>query len=98
MDFLKILNIEKTNPGASTGISWDTDTAGDLLEIISPVDGKPIASVRQAGIEAYDNVVKAAMAAFLHWRMVPAPKRGEIVRQIGHRLRTYKESLGTLVS
>ncbi|HET7319555.1 MAG TPA: aldehyde dehydrogenase family protein, partial [Nitrospirota bacterium] len=98
MDFLRTLGIEKINSGASTGTSWDTDTAGAVLEIRSPVDGKPIASVRLATMDAYDNVVKAAEAAFLQWRMVPAPKRGEIVRQIGQRLRMYKESLGMLVS
>src|SRR5512143_533943 len=98
MDFLRTLGIEKINPGTSTGTSWDTDTAGAVLEIQSPVDGKAIASVRLATMDAYDNIVKAAVAAFLQWRMVPAPKRGEIVRQIGQRLRMYKESLGTLVS
>jgi aldehyde dehydrogenase (NAD+) len=98
MEFLKRLGIKKINSGASTGSRWDTDAADAMLDIVSPVDGKHIASVRQATREAYDKVVKTAEAAFLHWRMVPAPTRGEIVRQISQRLRTNKEPLGTLVS
>jgi aldehyde dehydrogenase (NAD+) len=98
MDFLEKLGIESLNSGASTGQWWDTDISGLRLEIISPVDGKTIASVVQASPQAYDKVVKTAVSAFSKWRMIPAPKRGEIVRQIGLRLRQFKEPLGMLVS
>jgi len=98
MDFLKRLGIENRNSGASTGSWWDTDTAGPLLDVVSPVDGKTIASVSQASPEAYEKVVRTAESAFAKWRLVPAPKRGELVRQIGLRLRANKEPLGTLVS
>jgi L-aminoadipate-semialdehyde dehydrogenase len=98
MEFLKSLGIKKINPGTSTGSSWDTDASDIMLDVVSPVDGKTIASVKQATIEAYNKTVKIAAAAFAPWRLVPAPKRGEIVRQIGLRLRTYKEPLGALVS
>jgi len=98
MDFLKKLGIESTNPGASDGNWWDTDTTGTLLTVVSPVDGKNIASVAPASVEAYERIVRTAESAFLRWRLVPAPKRGEIVRQIGLRLRADKEPLGSLVS
>ena len=98
MDFLKKLGIEKQNFGASTGSWWDENTAGVPLEVVSPVDGKTIAGVYQASAEAYEKIASTAESAFVHWRMVPAPKRGELVRQIGLRLRAYKEPLGTLVS
>ncbi len=98
MEFLRTLGIGERNPGASTGGWWDTDSAGPWLDIVSPVDGKTIASVRQASTQAYEEVVRNAVSAFAHWRLVPAPKRGEIVRQIGLRLRAFKEPLGTLVS
>jgi aldehyde dehydrogenase (NAD+) len=98
MDFLKSLGIKKMNSGTSTGTWWDTDASDVMLDVVSPVDGKTIASVNQATPVAYNRIVKTAEAAFAQWRLIPAPKRGEIVRQIGQRLRTYKEPLGTLVS
>ena len=64
----------------------------------SPVDGKIIGSVFTTPPEAYENVIKNAQAAFSSWRMIPAPKRGEIVRQIGLMTRKFKEPLGTLIS
>ncbi len=98
MDFLKSLGIEKRNSGASTGSWWDSENAGVMLEVVSPVDGKTVAAVIQASSQAYEKVVRTAESAFALWRMVPAPKRGEIVRQIGLKLRAVKEPLGTLVS
>ena len=98
MDFLKKLGIEKINYGSSTGQKWNkTKTAGEL-KVYSPVDGKLIASVYQASEKDYEKVMKSAEEAFLYWRMIPAPKRGEVVRQIGNVLREYKEPLGMLVS
>jgi aldehyde dehydrogenase (NAD+) len=98
MEFLRTLGIEERNPGASTGGWWDRSAAGPWLEIVSPVDGKTIASVSQASSQAYEKVVATAGSAFAQWRLVPAPKRGEIVRQIGRRLRAFKGPLGALVS
>jgi len=98
MDFLKILGIKEKNFGSSTGIKWNKTKNQGELKIYSPVNGKYIASVYQSSQKDYDNVIKTAQNAFEHWREVPAPQRGEIVRQIGLKLREYKEPLGNLVS
>ena len=98
MHFLKELGIQKNNFGSSTGLKWNKTKSEGQLKIHSPVDGKLIASVYQASEKDYNNVIKTAERAFKEWRMMPAPKRGEIVRLIGNRLREYKEPLGTLVS
>jgi aldehyde dehydrogenase (NAD+) len=98
MDFLKKLGIKEKNFGASTGLEWNSTTDQGELNIVSPVDGKRIASVYLASEEDYERVAARAAAAFRQWRMVPAPKRGEVVRQIGVQLRKHKESLGSLVS
>ncbi len=94
---LKNLGIEAVNQGVSTGTQW-FDTEGKLNMSSSPIDGKDIAQVKTATLEDYEQVVKTAQKAFKEWRMVPAPVRGEIVRQIGNALREYKEDLGALVS
>jgi aldehyde dehydrogenase (NAD+) len=98
MEPLSKLGIKRQNSGASTGSWWDPGAAGGLLDVVSPVDGKTIASVSQASGEAYEKVVMTAESAFTRWRLVPAPKRGDLVRQIGLKLRASKEPLGTLVS
>ena len=98
MDFLKILGIKEKNFGTSTGTKWNKTKDQGELKIYSPVNGKYIASVYQSSQKDYDNVIKTAQNAFEHWREVPAPQRGEIVRQIGLRLREFKEQLGNLVS
>ena len=69
-----------------------------MLESYSPIDGKLIGSVKQASAQDYEKVVKTASKAFIEWRKIPAPKRGEVVRQMGEALRENKENLGTLVS
>lgn len=97
MDFLQSLHITQTNPGVSTGKSPIT-AKGAAIESYSPVDGKLIGVVQSADRANYDAVVAKAREAFLQWRMWPAPKRGEVVRQIGEALRRYKEPLGKLVS
>lgn len=94
---LSKLGIEKNNNGASTGTKW-MKGGGEKIDSISPVDGKKIASVESISRETYDSVIDAAQSAFAEWRMWPAPRRGEIVRQIGEALRKYKEPLGMLVS
>ncbi len=98
MEFLKTLGIERTNRGVSTGLKWLGDTGGPILEVVSPVDGKIIASVVAATEADYERVARTAHQAFLEWRLVPAPKRGQIVRRIGDQLRIYKQPLGHLVS
>lgn len=97
MDILSPLNIKPQSDGASTGTKW-LHTSGEKIASFSPVDGKLIGSVTSAGKDNYEAVVKAATQAFAEWRMWPAPKRGEIVRQLGEALRKYKEPLGKLVS
>ena len=97
MDFLSTLKIDSVNKGVSTGIQWIT-SKGETIDSYSPVDGKKIGSVIAADKDSYEVVVKKAEEAFKSWRLVPAPKRGEIIRQIGDALRHYKEPLGKLVS
>ncbi len=97
MDFLNALHIQASNKGVSTGSVW-LDTTGKTIESYSPVDGKKIGAVSCADKNSYEAVIKKAEAAFLQWRTVPAPKRGEVVRQVGEALRQYKEPLGKLVS
>ncbi|MBI5858764.1 MAG: aldehyde dehydrogenase family protein [Sphingobacteriales bacterium] len=97
MDFLKALKIESVNNGVSTGTNW-IKSNGKIIDSYSPVDGKKIASVILADENSYQTVLQKAEEAFKVWRMMPAPKRGEIVRQIGEALRHYKEPLGKLVS
>ncbi len=97
MDFLKQLNIEATNAGVSTGNEW-IKSVGAIIESQSPVDGKLIGTVESADANSYELVVAKAQEAFLEWRNWPAPKRGEVVRQLGDALRTNKDALGKLVS
>ena len=95
---LKELGIKEKNYGSSTGQNWGNTTSDGELIIVSPTDGKHIASVYQASAKDFDDIIKTADDAFKIWRKIPAPKRGDIVRQIGVRLRDYKKPLGTLVS
>ncbi len=97
MEFLKALQIGMMNQGVSTGTQW-INTGGATIDSFSPVDGKKIASVQAADKAGYEAVMQKAEKAFKTWRLVPAPKRGEIVRQIGDALRAKKDYLGKLVS
>jgi aldehyde dehydrogenase (NAD+) len=97
MDFLKALHISENNSGTATGVDWLSAT-GETISSWSPVDGKLIASVTATDKDAYEKVIRKAEEAFGAWRLWPAPKRGEVVRQIGEALRHYKEPLGKLVS
>jgi aldehyde dehydrogenase (NAD+) len=94
---LKILGIEDINFGICSGTQWKV-TSGTKTDSISPSDGKKIAGISQATNADFYEVVNNAQKAFIQWRMTPAPKRGELVRQIGIELRKYKEPLGKLVS
>ena len=93
---LKELGLKEINEGSSTG--KDNFSSGELLESFSPVDGQSIGKVRCTTKEDYEKVMSAATNAFKYWRTVPAPKRGEVVRQFGEKLRVHKEALGKLVS
>lgn len=94
---LKKLGIKKKNSGVSTGSKWLKGDGGKVVSL-SPADGSSIGEVSFASAQEYNKVVKSAEKAFVEWRMIPAPKRGEIVRQIGDALRENKEALGKLVS
>ena len=95
--FLKELKISELNKGVSTGTKW-ISASGEKIKSSSPVDGKPIATVNSCDKRSFDFVVQTAHNAFLQWRTWPAPKRGEIIRQIGNELRKNKMNLGKLVS
>ena len=94
---LKKLSLTSVNKGVSTGNHWLPDSKKYIISH-SPVDGKMIGKVSVASAKDYNTVIDAAEKAFAEWRTVPAPKRGEVVRQIGEELRKYKEPLGQLVS
>ncbi len=93
---LEKLGVNEINKGTSTGSNCFSE--GDMISSYSPVDGKLIGKVTTTSREDYDRVIDTAQAAFKEWRKVPAPQRGEIVRQFGNKLRELKEPLGQLVS
>ena len=93
---LSALGVKAINEGTSTGSNWFSN--GELIESYSPVDGQLIGKVKSTTREDYNNVMEAATSAFKTWRTMPAPQRGEIVRQFGDKLRELKEPLGKLVS
>ncbi len=96
-DFLKELGIEDVNAGAACGAFLDKPSGGELVSE-SPIDGKPIATVLKASAKDYETVMTKAAEAFKTWRMVPAPRRGEMARAIGDELRKHKDALGKLVT
>lgn len=96
-NILAALQINSTHEGVATGSDW-LKSNGAVLPSYSPVDGKLIAAVVTADKTAYEDIVAKAQEAFALWRQWPAPKRGEVVRQIGEALRKQKENLGRLVS
>ena len=94
---LERLGLTELNSGATTGTEW-FDTTGKTIESYAPADGELIGKVQEASKKDYEKIMETAKAAFKIWREVPAPKRGEIVRQMGEELRKYKDDLGKLVS
>ncbi|MCB0635615.1 MAG: aldehyde dehydrogenase family protein [Lewinella sp.] len=94
--FLKKLGLRINNHGTSTGL--ETSTSGKYIPSYSPVNGELIGKVSKTSRAEYDDVMDKATAAFKVWREIPAPRRGEIVRQYGEALRKYKDPLGRLVS
>ena len=97
MKFLSQLKINKNNNGVSTGLQW-IKSKGEKLDSYSPVNSKLIASVIGADKKAYEQTLTKAQTAFTTWKQWTAPKRGEIVRQVGEELRKNKQALGELVS
>ena len=97
MEFLKALSIQKENEGSSTGTKWIASN-GNLIHSLSPVDAQMIGTVKSTDKAAYEQTIQTAQKAFNEWRNWPAPKRGEVVRQLGEALRKDKEALGQLVS
>ena len=99
MALLKNLNLSPKNSGGSHGKSWwSTVTSEGEIISINPTDAKPIASVYNCNELDYEQIIAESQKAFLTWRTMPAPKRGEIIRQLGDELRKNKELLGSLVS
>ncbi|ULQ54361.1 L-piperidine-6-carboxylate dehydrogenase [Flavihumibacter fluvii] len=97
MEFLTTLGIAAENPGTSTGSAW-IKTTGENIPSYTPVNGSLIGSVTATDKAGYEQVINTAAAAFREWRSWPAPRRGEVVRQIGEALRAKKQALGQLVS
>ena len=96
---LRALGIQAVNSGGSTGKHWWSDhAAGSLIQSVNPATGEAIAAVRSCTAQDYEHILTHACETFTTWRMVPAPKRGELVRLIGQALREKKDQLGTLVS
>lgn len=93
---LKVLGIQDINNGTSTGNEWFSN--GEIIESYSPVDGQLIGKVKTTTKEDYEKVMQTATKAFQTFRTMPAPQRGEIVRQFGNKLRELKAPLGKLVS
>ena len=96
-NFLKDLGIGKSNSGTCDGVNWFCLDSTER-HILSPVDGNLIASVFETDEKSYEKLIDTSKKAFKKWRKIPAPKRGDIVRQIGNELRLNKDSLGKLVS
>lgn len=97
MQFLEQLGIQTANKGVSTGTKW-IESNGATIDSFSPVDGKKIGSTVAADKAAYEQVINQSLSVSKEWQKWPAPKRGEVVRQVGDALRQYKEPLGKLVS
>ena len=97
INFLKDLGIGKSNSGTCDGVNWFSLDSTER-HILSPVDGNLIASVFETDEKSYEKLIDTSKKAFKKWRKIPAPKRGDIVRQIGNELRLNKDSLGKLVS
>lgn len=99
MDFLKKLGIEQENYGASLGPGhWSKTVDSGKIESENPTNGEIIASVYQCSIDDYTGIVKNSLEAFTEWRTVPAPERGQLIREMGNALRDYKDPLGSLVA
>ena len=94
-DILLRLGISDMNAGVCCGVdNWIRDKQGLELQSINPCSNEVIATVAQGTAQSYDQAVAAAQAGFEQWRALPAPKRGEVIRDLGNALREYKEPAG----
>jgi aldehyde dehydrogenase (NAD+) len=98
MDLLKRLNIHEVNPGAFSGQGWHSENGTSRLVSLNPANGEKLAEIATCSMQDYQQVMDRAQKAALAWRKVPAPQRGEIIRQMGDALREHKDLLGSLVS
>src|SRR5690349_3653703 len=98
MELLKRLKIQAVNVGAFSGQGWQSGIHEHRLISCSPTNGEKLAEIATCTMGDYEEVMKRAQFAAQEWRKVPAPKRGEIIRQIGQALRDHKDALGSLVS
>ncbi|MBL7481010.1 L-piperidine-6-carboxylate dehydrogenase [Legionella bononiensis] len=98
MELLQQLNIKAVNPGAFSGQGWQSAPHHHTLSSFCPANGAKLADIATCTMEDYEQVMIRAQQAAEAWKKVPAPKRGEIIRQIGQALREHKDSLGSLVS
>jgi aldehyde dehydrogenase (NAD+) len=99
MDILTSLKLSANNAGGSTGSNWwSSEKSAGSIKSINPADESVIGSVYNCSEKDYEKIVQTAQQTFLQWRNVPAPKRGDIIRQLGDALRLHKDSLGSLVS
>ncbi|MEE2712583.1 MAG: aldehyde dehydrogenase family protein [Planctomycetota bacterium] len=97
-ELLKSLGISEVNHAAHDGAEWIETPGGDELVSYNPTTGEKLATIVQANEETYEKLMERAQAGFAKWRSMPAPARGEVVRQMGNALREHKEALGKLVS
>lgn len=97
-DILEKLNIQADNPGSYSRHGWQTGNHAGVIESINPANGSVIACIHACSDTDYETVVTNSQQCFLKWRELPAPKRGDIVRQLGNALRENKDALGSLVS
>lgn len=95
-NILEKLGVTEENKGSSTGTQWFS--SGDWVDVLSPVDGKRMAKIQTTTEDDYNKVIETATKAFLVWKQIPAPQRGEIIRQFADQLRAHKTTLGELVS
>jgi len=99
MDFLKQLGINSDNYGGSLGPGqWTQTEDAGKIDSFNPSNGELIGSVYQCSVDDYDSIVKGSIEAFDEWKKVPAPERGQLVRELGNALRDYKDPLGSLVA
>ena len=98
MELLTHLHLKGTNPGAFSGHGWASEIHDNLLSSYSPTNNSKLGDVATCSMNDYEQIITRAQGAAEEWRKVPAPKRGEIIRQIGQALREHKDSLGSLVS
>ena len=96
--FLETVGLAEVNQGAYYNGKWQTTNSTETLDTVNPSTCEVVASTKTASMEDYEKAIEAARAAQKEWALVPMPKRGDIVRQIGVALREYKKELGNVIS